>query len=133
MKYALIPTLLLSFAAFTTKAEAANWVIASARGAPVAIYYDSLSISRTATTATIWVLYDYSSPETASGETYSSVVVRLTMDCTARMISAESNETLYSGRMGGGAVVSQYPGAIEAQKVVVPGSANDDVYRAACG
>jgi hypothetical protein len=133
MKAALLPAMLLCFAGSTTRAEAANWVIATAPGAPVAIYYDSLSIARSGTTATIWVLYDYSSPYTDSGETYSSAVIQMTIDCAARMITSSSNEVDYAGRMQGGAVVARHPEAYASQKAIVPGSANDSLYHAACG
>lgn len=133
MKAALLPAMLLCFAASTTRAEAANWVIATAPGAPVTIYYDSLSIARAGTTATIWVLYDYSSPLTNSGETYSSVVVQMTINCPGRIIAGSSNETDYAGRMQSGAVVGRHPEFYTSQKVIIPGTANDNLYHAACG
>ena len=133
MKAALLPAMLVCYAASTTPAKAADWVIATAPGASVTIYYDSLSKARTGSTATIWVLYDYNSPYTDSGETYSSVVEKMTIDCPARMITSSSEETDYSGRMQSGTVVGRHPEAYASSKVVIPGSANDNIYHAACG
>jgi hypothetical protein len=132
MRVLTVTALALSMAALAGGASAANWVVATAPSASVALYYDSSSISREGSLAKVWVLYNFNSPYTDRGVTMSSFVELETIDCPAHKFIAVEQETDYSGTWRNGSVVAQHPDWHVVDHAIIPGSANDNIYRAAC-
>ena len=108
---------------------AAEWKVIDSQPSR-SIYADFDSIRRIGDTARIWVLVNYTTPQSGKGKKYRSVTNLTEVDCNQERVRLLQG-TIFSGKMGGGEIVTSDNSASN-WEYVQPGSLNELQRSIAC-